>query len=116
MTDKKEPLPQWTPKRKEMSKQCASCPFKDGNNEEFGRVMKTLAVHHDIDPRTVDVDESRYLVRKDVESMGDFICHETAYDFLNHMTMLPEARNKQCPGATKFHRDVIERKWAKRKK
>jgi len=39
----KNPRALWLPKLKELPEQCASCPFREDNDREFGEVMQRLA-------------------------------------------------------------------------
>ncbi len=91
----------WTPKREEMREQCASCPFREGNDAEFGAVMRKLAKANGVRTR-VDVGGARFMVHREVEQMGDFICHQTAYD--KDMKLRDASEHKQCPGATRHHK------------
>ena len=103
------------PKLKELPEQCASCPFKDGNDKEWGDVHKRLAaasgVEKPLDPRI-----SRWKVRDEIINgfSGDFFCHGTAYNY--DMTRRPMSEARQCPGATKLFVESDPRSVVKRVK
>lgn len=84
------------PKLPERPRQCASCPFRDGNDREFGEVVDRLASSVGVLP---DVAETRRRVRLEANIMGDFACHETAYD--GAMKLRAMEHRRQCPGATR---------------
>jgi len=81
--------------------QCASCPFRQGNDAEFKKVVIALKHSAGLKPKATkrDVFLARLRVRGDVEHRGDFICHRTFYG--QDMERLDPALHRQCPGATK---------------
>jgi hypothetical protein len=98
------------PKRSE-AKQCASCPFKQGNDKEFGSIVTALrkkadAIGMSIPPLDEEtVDQARAAVIFDVigpGGTGDFACHATVYG--PGMEIRPESEWRQCPGASEIWR------------
>lgn len=95
----------WIPKRPEVKKQCASCPFKKGNDTQFKSVIVSLRKQAgEKKPVTkLDIVTARMRIEDDVEFIGgDFSCHATVYG--PDMELKPEKEWKQCSGATKFYR------------
>lgn len=92
--------------REECKEQCLSCPFRFGNNTEFGEILHRLKKKFGgpLMPRPTakEITSARIMVMKDTEVRGDFSCHLTVYD--KDMTEKPPAQWRQCPGATKWHR------------
>lgn len=96
----------WLPKRREMPEQCASCPFREGNDAELGAVLVKLRSHFQLaeGPVTQEIiDHARTEVRDDLRFSGDFICHFSAYD-LETGARRPDGDARQCPGASAFWR------------
>jgi hypothetical protein len=48
-------------------------------------------------------DECREMLPKLGRMGGDFICHQSVYD--ENMDLRDKSEHRQCPGATKFHKD-----------
>jgi hypothetical protein len=96
----------WKPRRPEAPTQCASCPFRDDNDEAFGAVVKALREKHGITApvRQGDIAIARFNVRLDVTKCGEFACHLTVYDPAT-MEERPPGERRQCPGATRFYRE-----------
>ena len=92
------------PKHPQRKEQCASCPFRKGNDEAFEAVVQKLARVEDgeelrgerLKQRAV---QARTRVHMDVLTSGDFACHLTVY---TPAMQIREDRNhrRQCPGAT----------------
>ena len=95
----KNPRDLWRPKFKELKESCVSCPFRDGNDEEFEAVMKRLAEATGVE-EPVSVHESRGRIRSETEFQGDFRCHGSVYT--KEMEMRPLADHRQCPGASAY--------------
>lgn len=97
----------WHPRAPELTVQCASCPFRKGNNAEFGAVLNRIRTKAGMKGECSkrDVGKARLQVMVDVMDRGDFICHGTAYDA--QMNQRPVTEFRQCPGATKFHRGKL---------
>lgn len=92
----KNPRELWRPKFKMLPEACASCPFRDHNDKEFGEKVRSLAEAAGVEnPATVH--EARGRIKSEVEMNGDFICHGTAYD--PKMGVRPSSEFRQCPGA-----------------
>ncbi len=93
----------WQPKLPEVAKQCASCPFRIGNDKEFGEVITRLRCRFGMSEkvRRADIQHARLRVRIDSEH-GDFVCHHTAYD--GEMEDRPHTDYRQCAGATQAFR------------
>lgn len=99
----------WRPKLRELKEQCASCPFRKGNDVEFGGIVKKLLAKGGV-PMTEDfvpppqaIQNSRRLIKADLKHSGDFACHHTAYDA--EMNLKPDAERRQCPGASKWFKE-----------
>ena len=95
----------WSPQRKEMPEQCASCPFRDDNDKEWRKVTEKLA-----ESGGVDVDEgtairARFAIHMEVSRRGDFVCHQSAYDVKDGMREREPHEHLQCPGATKHFKE-----------
>ncbi len=95
----------WLPKRPELTEQCASCPFREGNDAELGAVIGKLRDKFRVEgPVTLGaIEHARAEVRADLRFSGDFICHFTAYD-LETGQRRPTTEARQCPGASKVWR------------
>ena len=96
----KNPRALWRPKLREVTTQCASCPFKIGNDGECIEIMQKLRVAHGISGKVTkkDLTYFRIRVRMDIEHTGDFACHHTAYT--PEMKLRPVREMRQCKGAT----------------
>jgi hypothetical protein len=93
------------PKLKELDEQCPSCPYRDGNNKEFGVIVNRLRKRHGIPGAATSwqIGVARIEVRQTGLVTGDFVCHCTAYD--QDMNLKPADQHRQCPGATKAFRE-----------
>jgi len=101
---KKKLRAMWSPQRKERADQCASCPFKEGNDEEWKAVLESLAESDGMDLGDVDPDGARAMIHAEVSERGDFSCHQTAYDVDGDMERRDLRKLLQCPGASKHFR------------
>lgn len=91
----------WRPKLEELSQQCASCPFRQGNNDSWGAVLKRLAkAFGEKLPNKARVTLARIQIMSETEACGDFVCHGTAYK--PDMTLRDKSEHKQCPGASEW--------------
>lgn len=97
----RNPRSLWLPKFKMLPEKCSSCPFRDGNDKEFGAIMQKLADSAGIDAE-VSVHESRGRIKAEVEHQGDFLCHGSVYD--KKMGKRPQVEHRQCPGAADYFR------------
>ena len=88
----------WKPRLPETT-QCASCPFRAGNDAEFGAVVARLLGTKKA--TKAQIKRTRDNVQHDVlmKMRPDFACHATAYDA--EMDVRPISEHRQCPGATK---------------
>lgn len=97
----------WRP-RLEEAKQCASCPFRDDNDKEFGAIVRAIKKASGMPPEHgASVSEARVAVRLDVigpGGRGDFVCHATAYG--PGMKLRAKSDHRQCPGASKAWKKV----------
>jgi len=93
----------WIPRRKEMPEQCTSCPFRTGNDAEFGDVIKRMCAASGEPMTKTTALRARFMLKMETEQAGDFICHQSAYD--KDMNLRDASENRQCPGATKHYRD-----------
>jgi hypothetical protein len=89
----------WRPKLKEVAKQCSSCPFRIGNDKEFGAIVSKLKGKKA--SRSL-IAHTRLEVRMELEHTGDFACHYTVY--YDDMTMRPLTERRQCLGASAIFR------------
>lgn len=103
MATRKELRQMWSPKRKEMREQCASCPFRTGNDAEFGEVIKRLCASAGERMTKATAPLARLRLMEETKVMGDFICHQSAYD--KDMNLRAPEENRQCPGATRHYRE-----------
>lgn len=95
----------WRPKRPEVPAQCISCPFRTGNDKEFGDILKKLAIglnhKRKVGPKTIIA--ARFRVKMECHEQGDFVCHGTAYE-ADVTTQRPVTEQRQCVGATEWFR------------
>lgn len=89
------------PKFKECT-QCPSCPFREGNDVEFSGVVNLLRRVNDIPGLATDeqVLMARLAAFNDILDRGDFLCHQTVYQWPGLKPQLDSTRWRQCPGAT----------------
>lgn len=89
----------WVPRRKELEKQCASCPFGNGNDEELANKLESIFPSHGhiAEPSVV-----RERVRQDVYQHAEFHCHQTVFTATGDRK--PDEGHRQCPGASAFYR------------
>lgn len=100
---KKKPQQFWKPRLKPLKEQCASCPFREDNNKEWGEIVQRLWVKM-CRPGKVSkfqIGVSRFEVMEDVRVRGDFACHCTVYD--EKMNQREPSEYRQCPGATAYY-------------
>lgn len=96
-----DPRKCWRPKLKELPEQCISCPFRTGNDKEFGEIVAKLRAAHGLPaPTKADVGFTRINLRLELKHSGDFICHGTAYT--PAMAQRDPSCHRQCPGATAY--------------
>lgn len=93
------------PKFPECKVQCPSCPFRTGNNKEFGEIVNRLETSVGLPGRVTrrQIGSVRLRIMSDVGQRGDFACHLTAYN--PDMTRKPTSEFRQCKGATEFYRN-----------
>lgn len=94
----------WRPKFSEMTAQCPSCPFRVGNDKEFGEVCSRLRNKDGLNGKVTKaiIRFARLALLMDMDKTGDFLCHQTAYD--SDMNQRPQRDWRQCAGATKIYR------------
>lgn len=94
----------WRPKLPEMAHQCPSCPFRVGNDVEFGAVCAQLRKKEGLRGKVTKsiIRFARLMLLVDLNKTGDFICHQTAYD--GEMNPNPQSNWRQCVGATQIYR------------
>lgn len=99
----------WIPKHPELSEQCASCPFRKGNDKEFAAIVRKLRKKLSHTKTTkFDVAYARMAIYNEVVANGEFSCHHTVYDEASNIK--PPEEFRQCPGATKYYREAIKTK------
>lgn len=92
------------PKMKEVSEQCASCPFRIGNDEEFRAILTKLRASKGL-PGEITKSQavrSRAMIHDDCANQGEFRCHHSVYN--PDMTIKSVSEHRQCLGATKWFR------------
>lgn len=94
----------WTPQRQEAAAQCASCPFRLGNDQEFAPVVAKLREQAGLKGpvKLLHILGTRLAVFEDLKIRGDFSCHSTVYN--PDMTQKDQSQWRQCPGATKAYK------------
>lgn len=102
----------WRPKMPMLKEPCASCPFRDGNDTEFLKIVRKLAASRGR-PAPQTPHEARGNIKAEAESRGDFACHHTVYD--ENMDVKPFETHKQCPGAAEYFVKAGERLVKKRR-
>lgn len=94
------------PKLPELQEQCPSCPFREGNHEEFGGIVRKLCKVEGKSYHPGRTELARAIIREDAESFGDFACHHTVYN--DDMSLKDLRERRQCPGATKWFKEAGE--------
>lgn len=95
----------WRPRRPECTTPCPGCPFEQGNDEAFARVVGVLRAAQGLTGRVTPaiLKRARALVMVDIQRSGDFACHHTVYD-VETGAKLPEDGHRQCAGAARVFR------------
>lgn len=88
----------WRPKRAQLEEQCTSCPFRDGNNVEFGAIVQRLCAIVGEPFSALNIESARQRIRAEATQFGDFICHHTVYN--TDMSLKSDGAQRQCPGAS----------------
>lgn len=86
------------PKHKEVNEQCVSCPFRAGNDKEFGKILDKLAELHGVKRNSTKF--SRLMVLQEATINGEFVCHYTAYN--TDWSSKDQSEHRQCVGATQW--------------
>lgn len=103
----------WRPRFPERETQCASCPFLEGNDEQFGKIVNALRakdaeLHGKKPPKPASpaiIKRARASVKLDVLCRTpDFACHASVYG--PEMKVGDPRDWRQCPGATKLAREI----------
>ncbi len=94
------PRQMWRPKLPEVAVQCASCPFREGNDDEFRAVLKKMLGASVLTEEGLQ--DVRDEIKESLQYSGDFICHHTALKVGGELRPLQDRR--QCPGATAWFR------------
>ncbi len=96
----------WRPRRPELAEPCVSCPFREGNDLEFGEIVRRLLRRNSPGERMTSekVAQVRASVRQELKTSGEFACHGTVYD--EHMRLKPREGHRQCAGAAQCYRQV----------
>jgi hypothetical protein len=98
----------WLPRLPMAPVQCASCPFKKDNDEQFGAIVNALRVSMGM-PKLVGraliraVAWARLQARGDADRGGEFACHLSVYES-GTMKAKPTSEHRQCPGAAARYR------------
>lgn len=88
----------WRPHFPECAEPCASCPFRNDNDEALR--AKLQALFPTIDP---DIHHTRVTVKLEVQFSGNFGCHFTVFDGAGGIK--PMAERRQCAGAAAWFRN-----------
>lgn len=94
----------WLPKLREVPTQCLSCPFLEGNDTAFGKIVRRIFTTYGL-PSRAPLDTVRRNIRLDltlIQCSGDFACHNSVYDPKGKMR--PRREHRQCLGASKWWR------------
>lgn len=96
--------PGWQPRIAGCEQQCASCPFRQGNNAEFGSIVERLRKAEGIRGKATRaiIGFARISLFMELETAGDFACHVSVYR--PDMTMRDRKEWRQCAGATEVYR------------
>ncbi len=96
----------WLPRHPVLKDSCVSCPFRKGNDAEFGGILEKLSLKNGYDGVSVgmplDLPRARRIVCADVDLTGTFICHLTAYT--PEMELRDPSEHRQCAGAAEWFR------------
>lgn len=90
-----------TPKLKPVKTQCASCPFRHGNNAEFGTIVKKVCESSRVKFTKKKIANARMSIRIECNDRIDFACHNTVYE--SDMSLKDRSEHRQCVGATDFY-------------
>ena len=95
----------YEPKREACDEACVSCPFREGNDSEWSKLVKRMseAGHGMMTPWWSEKPEIlRARIRAMVTAAPQFFCHSTAYtkDGATH----PPVKFKHCAGAVVWAR------------
>lgn len=94
----------WRPKLRELPQQCASCPFREGNDKEWMEVLNRLAkANGEPEVTKLRAHQARAQILEETSKLGDFMCHGSVYD--QEMDRRPPSEHRQCPGATQWHKE-----------
>ena len=83
---------------------CESCPFRHGNDQEFGAVITSLKKFKgDKTPASArESKAARFRVKAERLFTGEFCCHHSVYDA--DMSVKSNHHWKQCRGAAEYFR------------
>ncbi len=91
---------------KEVRRQCASCPFREGNDRELGDFLVGARICSRSNSRK-RVKAIREEVKRDtLANDGGFSCHHSAYT--KDGEDRPERSHRQCKGASKFFVEYLK--------
>lgn len=99
--ESKNPRSLWIPKRPEVSVQCISCPFKEGNDDEFRKYVSAFLGR---EASSEDIQKTRIRIKQELKHGGDFMCHCTVYSDIEKMSLNPREEFRQCKGASEYFR------------
>lgn len=96
------PMARAIPKFPLLPVQCASCPFRSGNDEELGEVVRRLRKKWDMSQKVgpADIAHTRKMLRIDAYRAAEFLFHGSVYDA--EMNERPRHEHRGCPGAVEW--------------
>lgn len=100
---KVNPRDLFLPKLPELAEQCPSCPFRSGNDLEFGEIIRKLCASGNVKFSPAVVRRARASITDEAKHVGDFSCHHTAYR--DDMSLKDVREHRQCPGATRAFKE-----------
>lgn len=95
----------WRPRNPELREPCPGCPFVEGNDAEFGKVVRVLRAALGLGGRVTAgiLRHARRIALGDIRGRGDFVCHHSAYDVATGERK-PASEARQCAGAARLFR------------
>ena len=96
--------PRFEPQATERHVACASCPFREGNESQWAKIVRMLrSAGYATTTPYLCADPVKFRRRVKVIGLaGNFYCHTTAYRADG--SMAPPREFLQCPGATRWAR------------
>ncbi len=102
---------EFEPNRDEVRRQCASCPFRLGNEVAFAAFLDGVDLVQNRSPAEVTAHYRGVSESCTVDGQGNFACHSTVYTANGKER--PLHTWKQCKGATAYYRERLKEVRAK---